>query len=185
MRDPVGFTRLLVQFRPREDFRGSFAIDLELVDPLQPEARGVRRSATVEIEVRMPVAVAGRNLRRGEILDEDAIRFETRELRGLPDDVVTDAARAEGQTLRVSVREGSPLITGYFAAEDIVKRGDVLQIEAGQNGLTLRLEARALQAGALGEVIRAQNPTSKRELRVEITGPREARLAQADVGMAR
>jgi flagella basal body P-ring formation protein FlgA len=179
---PLGAKRLLVSFRPREDFRGRVPVELELVDPEHPEVRGARRSAAVDLEVRVPVAVATRRLRRGELLEADAIRFETRELRRLPDDVLTAPSAAVGQRLRVAVREGSPLLVGYLAAEDVVHRGDALVVDAGRDGLDLHIEVRALEGGALGQVIRARNPASRREFPVEVTGPRAGRLALPDTG---
>jgi flagella basal body P-ring formation protein FlgA len=182
MAAPAGFTRLLVGFRPSENFRARVPIQLELVDPQHPEQPGIVRSASVEVEVRVPVGVAARNLNRGETLDRDALRFETRELRRLPDEVVMNLDQALGQQLVVAVREGAPLLFGYFAAADLVRRGDVLAVDASHGGLEVRMEARALEPGKLGQLIHAQNPASRREFQVEVTGPRTARLALPQVG---
>jgi flagella basal body P-ring formation protein FlgA len=173
---PPGHSRLLVHLRPGEAFRERVTVQLELIDPDSGESGGARRSASVALAAELPVAVAARSLRRGERLGADAMRLEARPLRGLPREAALALEPLLGQQLAVGVREGTPLLFSQLDAEDVVRRGDSLLVSAGEGELELRLEARALEPGKLGQLIRARNPDSRRELRVRVTGPREGRL---------
>jgi hypothetical protein len=63
-----GATRTLVRFRPDEDFSGALSAELEFVDPDDPGAPVLRRSAGVTLAVRLPVVVLAGEARRGRPL---------------------------------------------------------------------------------------------------------------------
>lgn len=174
---PLHAERLLVRFAPGEDFRGRVAAQLEFVSRDEPDVPGVQRSASAELEVELPVAVASEDLRRGP-LDAGALALEARDLRHLPDDVVTDLDQVSGLRLLRNLRAGTPLRMAHFDTPDLVERGDLILVDAGNDGLELRLQVKALQAGKLGQVIDVENPTSRRRFTVEVTGQASARLAR-------
>jgi flagella basal body P-ring formation protein FlgA len=173
---PLHAERVLVRFAPGEDFRGRVAAELEFVSRAEPELPGVRRSASTELEVELPVAVAATDLRRGN-LAPGALELEARDLRHLPDDVVTDLEQVAGLRLLRNLSAGTPLRMVHFDTPDLVERGDLILVDAGNDGLELRLQVKALRAGKLGQVIEVENPTSRRRFTVEVTGRASARLA--------
>ncbi len=179
---PVRAQRLVVHFRPGEDFLGRVTAKFELLDAGDPDAPRVQRAASVLVDVRLPVVVATRALRRGESLAPDMLRLEERELRHLPVEVISDLPRALGSRLRRSVGEGAPLLFSQLEAEPLVRRGDVVVVQAGGPGLDVRVEARALEAGAEGQLIRVENPTTRRRFQAEVTGSGSARLRTPGVG---
>jgi len=174
---PLQADRLVVRFAPGEDFRGRVAAELEFTSPEDTGASSVRRSASVELDVRLPVAVAAQDLRRGRPLGPDAIALEDRDLRHLPRDVVTDPEQVIGLALVRSIRANTPLRLSYFDTPVLVDRGDVILVDAGGSALDLRLQARAMQAGRLGQVIDVENPSSRRRFALIVTGSGAAKLA--------
>jgi flagella basal body P-ring formation protein FlgA len=179
---PVRAQRLVVHFRPGEDFLGRINAQMELLNAADPESPRVRRTGAVQVDVRLPVVVTTRRLRRGETLDSNAIRLEERELRTLPRQVITDLAHAAGHRLKRNLAEHVALLPSHFESEPLVRRGDTVAIQAGGAGLDLRVEARALEHGALGQTIRVENPSSRRRFLAEITGPGSGRLPTPSVG---
>lgn len=182
---PVDAKRLLVRFRPEEDFLGHVAAEFEYVDPNNPQAFSVSRTAAVEVDVRLQVVVTQKRLRRGDILGPENIRLEARDLRALPREILTDVAAVEGHRLAQNLAEGVPVVFRHVVAEQLVKRGDSLLVEAMTPGLEVRIEARALEHGVLGQVIKAENPATRRRFQVEIAGPGRGRMQLPDVGTRR
>ncbi|MFQ5513747.1 MAG: flagellar basal body P-ring formation chaperone FlgA [Myxococcota bacterium] len=179
---PAHSRRLLVHFRPDEDFLGRVTARLEILDASDPETPHVERAASVRLEVSRPVVVTTRRLRRGEILEPGAIRIEKRNLSSLPRGVLDDSDELLGQRLRRSLAEGSAVRATDLVVEPLLKRGDPVSVQAGRGALELRIEARALEAGGIGDVIRVENPVTRRRFTAKITGRGTARLAPHSVG---
>jgi flagella basal body P-ring formation protein FlgA len=174
--------RFLVHFTPHEDFVGSVPVRIEVIDPERDGFPPVQRGASVELDVQQSVVVSARRLRRGETLEAEALRLELRELRGQPRDVLVELERAVGHRLHRAVPAGTPLTFRHLELERVVKRGDTVVVHAATPGLEMRLEARALEAGAPGQTIRVENPTTRRRFRVEITEAGSGRLSLSAPG---
>ncbi len=179
---PAGHLRLRVHFAEREDFIGRLNASVEFLDGEREDARSIRRTVGAELIVRRPVVVAATKLRRGAPLDSEALRTETRDLRGLPPGFISDPATVLGQTLARSLPEGMPLLRVHLHSEPVVKRGEIVRIEAAGGGLDISIEARALEKGAVGQRIRFENPGTRRRFVAEITEPGRARLAPPGQG---
>jgi flagella basal body P-ring formation protein FlgA len=155
---------------------------MELLDAADPESRRVRRTSSVEIDARMPVLVTTRRLRRGETLGPDELRVEEREVRTLPRGTIADLQQVAGHRLKRSLAQGVALLPSYLDSEPLVRRGDTVVIRAGGAGLDLRVEARALEDGGLGQTIRVENRSTRRRFLVEVTAPGSGRLPVPGVG---
>lgn len=169
--------RFRVRFRPDEDFVGRVTATLEVLDPSGADPRRVQRTVSVTVDVRVPVVVAARKLRRRAELAPEDLRLEKRDLRGLPRGFATELQQLTGRRLRSPLPEGVPVLRSHLAEARIVRRGDLLVVHAERGGLELRLEAKALEAGILGQPIQVENPQTRRRFVASITGPGEARLS--------
>jgi flagella basal body P-ring formation protein FlgA len=178
---PTSAHRVVVHFRAEETFLRRVHAEIELVTPGAKLPR-IRRSGSVNLSVRVPVVVTAVDLRRGALLRPDNLELKVRDLGGLPRNVVRDLDHATGLQLDRGLPAATPLVPGYLRHEPLVKRGDFVSVRAGGLGLSVRLEARALEAGALGEMIRFENPRTRHRFRAEITGPGAARLTMPNVG---
>jgi flagella basal body P-ring formation protein FlgA len=182
---PPGATRLLVHFRPGEDFLGRVTAELEFLDLGDAAARRVRRAASVEVAVRLPVVVMRGAARRGDVLAAGALALETRDLRQMPTGVLTETATAVGQRLARNLAAGQVLTRAALDLEPVVERGQNVLVEAGADGLEVRLDARALERGAPGQWIALENPVTRRRFQAEVTGPGSARLGSPAAGSPR
>jgi flagella basal body P-ring formation protein FlgA len=142
----------------------------------------VERTASVEVDVRQSVVVAARPLRRGHVIDAESVRLEERDLRGLPRGSLTELEEVLGKRIERATGAGVPVLRSSLQLERLVRRSDRIRVEAASSGLELKMEARALENGVLGQVIRAENPTTRRRFLVEITGERRGRVALPGVG---
>lgn len=180
-----GATRLIVRFRPDEDFSGSVGAEFELVDPSRPDAAPLRRSAGVTLGVNLPVVVLKGEVRRGSALEESMLRLERRELSRVPRDALRELADALGQRPGRDLAAGQVLVRSALALEPVVQRGDTVLVESGAGALEVRVLARALERGAPGQQIRLENPATRQRLEAEVTGPGAARLLLPGVGAGR
>jgi flagella basal body P-ring formation protein FlgA len=174
----------VIGFRPGEDFLGRVNATVSFVDPSDEAGGRLERTVSVEMDVRQAIVVAARPLRRGETLDPTAVQLEERELRGLPRGVITELEPVLGKRVSRATGEGAPLLRYSLELERLVRRNDPVMIEANSGGLELKMQARALENGVLGQVIRAENPGSRRRFLIEVTGERQGRVALPGVGAA-
>ncbi len=175
--------RVVVHFRREESFRRRVHAEIELVGA--DGASRIRRSASVVMSVRLPVVVTTADLHRGAVLETEHLRLEERELGGLPRNVLRDMEHAAGLQLARALVAGTPLVPGYLRSEPLVKRGDTVVVVAEGASLSVQLEARALEAGVLGETIRFENRKTRYRFQAEVTGSGRARLHALGVGSGR
>jgi flagella basal body P-ring formation protein FlgA len=182
---PAHAYRTVVGFRPGEDFLGRVNATVRFVDPSDDAGGKLERTVSVELDVRQAIVVATRPLRRGATLGPESVHLEERELRGLPSGILTDLEAVLGKRVARATGEGAPLLRYSLELERLVRRNDPVMIEAYSGGLELKMQARALENGVLGQVIRAENPGSRRRFLIEVTGEREGRVALPGVGAGR
>ncbi len=175
--------RVVVHFRREDSFLRRVHAEIELVGA--DGAPSIRRSASVLMSVKLPIVVTTTNVHRGELLEADNLRLEERELGGLPRNVLRDIEDATGLQLARALAAGTPLVPGFLRSAPLVKRGDTVVVVADGTGLSVRLEARALEAGGLGETIRFENRRTRYRFQAEVTGSGRARLYTPGVGSGR
>ncbi len=173
---PANATGLRIVFGDREDFQGRVSARLEFFDPVTPDTTEVARTATLEVQVRRAILVAARDLRRGQRAESGSLRTERVDPMRVPSDTLVDLELIRGLPLRVNVSAGTPLLLSYFETPELVRRGDPIEVSTQTPGLEIRIAARALQPGAFGEIIRVENPVSRRSFPVRLTGPGTAAL---------
>ncbi len=181
---PASATRTEIAFKDGEDFVGRVPVELRFRDPASHDAAPLTRSAIVHVAVLRPVAIATRALGRGAILDADALALEERDLSALPAGASTDLAGLLGRRTARAVAAGAVVSPDAVELERVVRRGDLLAVDASVGALALSVDARALEPGAVGQVIRAENRESHRELLVQVMAPGRARLSLPAVGAA-
>ncbi len=175
---PSELGRLRLLFRDGEDFLGRVSAQLEFSNSSDTGTKSIRRGVSADVVVRIAVVVTSSALRRGTSLGVPELRHETRDLRQLPRDVITNAESVYGLRLARSLPEGHALTHSHLVAEPLIRRGDTVRVDALGSGLELMIEARALEGGGLGQRIRLENPGTRKRFHAEITGPGQARLTR-------
>lgn len=132
---------------------------------LKPVRFGGQLVETVE------VVVPKRAIARGETLGRDDVRVERRPRDGQLGDLLADPRTAIDKVARRALIAGLPLRAGDVQREEIVAKGDLVTIVYESRGLTISMRGRANDAGAMGDVVTATNPQSKRVLQGTVSGP--------------
>lgn len=108
------------------------------------------------------VVVAARALARGEKLQAGDVKLVKRDLAGLSPGYATEPAAVVGQRLKRAVTVGTPLGSQMLEVPVLVRRGQRVTVLAQGRGIQVRTSGKALGDATEGELVRVENPTSRR-----------------------
>lgn len=156
---------LEVFFSPGGNRQGAVTVGVRCTEP-SPWSIYV----PARVEVYGKVIVAARTLVRGAVLAPEDLRFEERALSSLNGYYLSDTSEGIGRVLKRGVAAGAVVSPSVLSEPRLVHRGERVSIVVQGQGLEVRMEGEALKDGALGDVIRVRNLSSKRELEGVVTG---------------
>jgi flagellar basal body P-ring formation protein FlgA len=123
------------------------------------------------------VLVAKEMLKRGTLITPSMFKEAEMPIPGMENQVIVDSKLLVNMELVRDLTPNSPLRTYDVKVAVLVKRGQEVQVSAGQGqGFMITMRAEALQDGGLGEQVRLKNSESGRSLIAVITGPNTARI---------
>ena len=129
--------------------------------------------------------VLKRAVQRGDVVQTDDIVFERRDRETFGDESPISAKLAVGRVARVALRTGAVLRDRDLAKQILVERNMPVSMTLESGGLQLTLKGKAMDSGALGDVVSVQNLNSKRTLQGVVTGPGQARIQHMTAPVAR
>lgn len=134
-----------------------------------------RLRVAVQLELLTPAVVAAGNFNRGHVLSEDDLNLAMIDFkRG--QGALTDPALAVGWALKVNLAAGSPLRNRDLTKSLLVRRGDIVSIEAKSGGLTITATGQARQDGGLGDTISVVNLSSKKTISARVVAPNQVEV---------
>ena len=124
----------------------------------------------VRAQLAQDVWVATRRLARGET--PEATDLEKRRLDVLAERQTPISAHnpLEGYEIAQSVAAGQPLTWRDLSPRTLVRRGQVVNVVAGDGPFTISMKALATQDGANGAMVRVRNLTSQRDIDAQVVG---------------
>ena len=114
------------------------------------------------------IAVAARPLVQGQSLSDSDFRFEEQELGSRGKNFVTDGAEIVGKVLTRPLAIGSPILRTMLKTPDLLKAGAPVTLVSRLNGVEVKMDGVALEAGGAGKIIRVRNTASRKVLRGRI-----------------
>lgn len=124
----------------------------------------------------LDVAVLTRAIARGDVLRESDIVAERRPRTEVGGDAA-DIKQAIGKSARIALRAGQPLRAADLVKPIAVQRNEPVTIMFEIPGITLTVRGKALEPGAVGDVIGVLNIQSNRSLQATIGGPGRVTIA--------
>lgn len=118
-----------------------------------------------------PVLVASRPMSRGTVLNGDDVTLMKQDTARMTQGYLTDIKQVDGMVLRYSVRAGTVLRPALLQPPIVIKRGERVIIEASGGGVRVRMEGQALMNGAVGDIIRVRNLSSRRVVEGTVVSP--------------
>lgn len=144
-----------------------------------PDPSGWRYEYIVRAKVSAQVAVTAGPVAAGQLLADDDVVLERRDVSGLSD--IIDAADAVGQASRRSLRAGEVLRKRNLAAPILVKRGAPVVMVARVEAIEVSTAGEALDSGAEGAIVRVRNVSNGRVVRMRVTAAGTVEPAEAPV----
>jgi len=108
----------------------------------------------------LDVLVLTRSVKKGETLKESDV--VTRSIRvNKPDVYASRFSEIAGRLLRKNLSRGEPVALDLLIGAPIIEKGKSVAIVMRNAGLTVQTKGEALESGALGDVIKVRNMSSK------------------------
>lgn len=122
-------------------------------------------AVNIGAEVAAETVVATSTLRAQQTLTKDNVRLE-------PTDIPGGAGSLDevlGFELKQAVYAGRPIMLSNLNKAAIIERNQPVRAFFVRNGLTIVVEARALERGSVGDIIQIMNLASRNTLYAEVT----------------
>ena len=132
----------------------------------------------VYIGIEIPVAIASRDIKRGEsLINSDAYEFAWRDLSASPVRMpVYKNDKIDNLVMKVNCNSGRELDKNLMVLPDIIHRNESVIVFFDYNGLMLTMIGKALESGKLGERIKILNEKSRKTIICKVTGEGEVEL---------
>ncbi len=131
-----------------------------------------------------------RNLNPGEVIQPQDLVWG--KAVGAAGDAPRDPDAVIGMSVRRPLREGAPVSMRDIAAQQAVKRGELVNVTWSDGSITLTLQGKAVTDAAVGQTFSVQNLASKKIVEAvavapgqAVTGPEAQRLKAAALYAAR
>lgn len=129
-----------------------------------------------QIQPVISVPVLTRNMEPGRIITQSDIEYRPIRDLDLGPDIIADPNALIGKTPRRMVAAGRPIKNAEIAAQTLVQRGSLVLLTLNAGALNLSTEAKALEDGAIGDVIRVVNTTSNQTLQATVTATNQVTI---------
>lgn len=103
-------------------------------------------------------------IRPREVITADAVFVKDVDTNG----AVQSIEKVIGTEAKHAIYAGRPVLIANITQPAVIERNQLVAATFVLNGLTIATEARALERGAVGDVIRAMNITSRSTIRAEV-----------------
>ena len=108
------------------------------------------------------VAVAQRDISRGERIDRASIRFISMNVAELPRGYISDDCQCDTWQSKRTIKQGRVLTPGMLEPVTLIERGQTIMIHSQQPGMTIAMAGIAMSDGHLQQRIRVRNTSSDR-----------------------
>lgn len=115
-----------------------------------------------------------RSLAAGEIVQPEDVAWTKVQSHLAPQGAPNDASVVIGQAAKRALRSGAPVAARDVSSPQVIKRDELIVVTYSQGGVSLSLQAKALQGAAVGESLSVLNPQSKKTIVAIATGPGQA-----------
>ncbi len=92
----------------------------------------------------------------------------------LPGDAPKDAGAVIGMAAKRPLRAGAAVAMHDVGAPRVIKKDDIVSVAYEAEGISLTLQAKALDSAGVGELLNVLNPASKKIVQAMATGPGQA-----------
>ena len=132
----------------------------------------VERRITGRAQTLIPAYAPVRTIRPGEKVSTADFAEVMAPVSHAPADAVEHLGEIEGYEARRSLAAGRPVSLQWFGAPFVVARNDIVTVSFQSAHIRLNARARALEDGAVGDVIRAMHVDGSSVIEGVVSGPK-------------
>ncbi|MFN7666674.1 MAG: flagellar basal body P-ring formation chaperone FlgA [bacterium] len=130
----------------------------------------------------LEVYVPARTLSAGEIIAQGDLQILSVPARDLSSNAVVDLKSLVGMEVKRTLKEGTIIRKNAIAAPLLVRKKDLITLTVETNQMRLTAQGQAMDDGAMGDVIRVMNLTSKKVISAVVSGKQSATVVVASEG---
>jgi len=123
-----------------------------------------------QAKVYRSVAVAGRNLQRGDVVSAADLSSTIKDVGDLRMGFVLTPGEIIGKEIKVAVNKGETFRTSALDSPLVIKRGDLVSMESSAGEISVTTSATAVSDGRIGQQIRVKNNQSARIINAKVVG---------------
>jgi flagella basal body P-ring formation protein FlgA len=170
-----GYDKLQVEPLPNATPRGNFPVKVTFFK----DGLALRNvNLALRIDVYRNVLVARERINRSEALTPDMFTLARREVSQLHYDPVVSTEELRDMCAARTIKEGQGLLEPMLTKLELVKRGDMVQIQYNRHGIKLTAAGEAKQAGGRGDLIKVKNLTSNITIIAEVKDDQTVEVLQ-------
>jgi len=127
--------------------------------------------SSVTIKMIKPVLVMAQSLNRGEQLTKQHLRYQKMDIGLLRQGYLSNPEAILNKQAKRYLSAGTLVNPRFFEAPDLVKRGEIVKIQAKSPSFQISMAGIALMNGKEGQNIRVKNIASKRIIQARVAKP--------------
>lgn len=154
----------IIRQNPR---RGLVNLMVQLIDQEPGSTESWDFIAQLTLRAEAQVAVTLKAIERGQAVAKEAIAWQWMPYQ---ENAIHDAAALESQLAKMPLRQGQVLRTYDLSRDPDVRRGEKVEASVLANGVKMNSSAQAMESAAIGQRIRIQLDTTKRQVMATVTG---------------
>lgn len=117
------------------------------------------------------VPILTRTMRRGSIISEHDIVVRNIPVSRIDSTTLLDAKDLIGMAARRTLKPGRPVSQGDIQEPTLVRKNTIVTVIYQSPGLSLTVQATAMQSGTMGDIINIRNRQSNRTIQATVIGP--------------
>jgi flagellar basal body P-ring formation protein FlgA len=159
-----------------------FDVTFEL--PGSAVARRLPLHFTGSVSETFDAVVPAHEIAQGQVLKVSDLALERRPKANLTPTTLTTIEQAQGLSTKHSLRPGQVIRAADVAKPELVARGETVTIVFQVPGIMLTIVGKAVDPGALGDVISVLNVQSKRTIQATVIGPGRVSVSASGARLA-
>jgi len=115
-----------------------------------------------------PVAIASRNLQRGDVISENDLTTDVKDISNFRMGFALTADALIGKEVKSAINKGETFRNSSLDSPLVIRRGDTVSMEATVGEISVRSSGTAVSDGRIGQQIRVKNLQSARVINARV-----------------
>jgi flagella basal body P-ring formation protein FlgA len=132
----------------------------------------------------MAVPILKHRIQSSEVIGEEDIDWDKQPVSRLRKNIITNAHELIGKSPKHVISQGRPIRTDEIASPAVINKGEQVTLFFRSRNIEIKTFGEAMEAGAIGDVIRVRNTTSKAIIQGTVESNNSVRVTSPDTDSA-